>query len=103
MTNTISEAAQHKIAQTIARELNVGPQQVGAAAALLDVGETVPFVGRYRKEVTGNWTIPSSAIWKNGCSICGNSKNGAGGSWRLSRSKASSRTNCASQCAGRAP
>ena len=54
MTNTISEAAQHKIVQTIARELNVGPQQVGAAAALLDEGATVPFVARYRKEVTGN-------------------------------------------------
>jgi protein Tex len=54
MTNTISEAAQHKIVQTIARELNVGPQQVGAAAVLLDEGATVPFVARYRKEVTGN-------------------------------------------------
>ena len=54
MINTISEAAQHKIVQTIARELNVGPQQVGAAAALLDEGATVPFVARYRKEVTGN-------------------------------------------------
>ena len=54
MTNTISEAAQLKIVQTIARELNVGPQQVGAAAALLDEGATVPFVARYRKEVTGN-------------------------------------------------
>ena len=54
MTNTISEAAQLKIVQTIARELNVGPPQVGAAAALLDEGATVPFVARYRKEVTGN-------------------------------------------------
>ena len=54
MTHTISEAVQLKIVQTIARELNVGPQQVGAAAALLDEGATVPFVARYRKEVTGN-------------------------------------------------
>ena len=54
MTNTISEAAQIKVVQTIAKELNVGPQQVGAAAALLDEGATVPFVARYRKEVTGN-------------------------------------------------
>jgi uncharacterized protein len=49
MTHTISEAAQLKIVQTIAWELNVGPQQVGAAAALLDEGATVPFVARYRK------------------------------------------------------
>jgi uncharacterized protein len=54
MTNSISEAAQLKIVQTIARELNVGPPQVGATAALLDEGATVPFIARYRKEVTGN-------------------------------------------------
>src|SRR5262245_43015240 len=54
MTNPISEVAQIKIVQIIAKELNVGPQQVGAAAALLDEGATVPFVARYRKEVTGN-------------------------------------------------
>ncbi|MEW5249394.1 Tex family protein [Microbulbifer discodermiae] len=37
----------------IAQELNVGPQQVTAAVALLDEGATVPFIARYRKEVTG--------------------------------------------------
>jgi len=54
MTHTISEAAQIKIVQTIAKELSVGPPQVGAAVALLDEGATVPFIARYRKEVTGN-------------------------------------------------
>ncbi|HEX2931169.1 MAG TPA: Tex family protein, partial [Candidatus Binatia bacterium] len=54
MTNTISEAAQIKIAQLIAKELGVRPQQVAAAVALLDEGATVPFIARYRKEVTGN-------------------------------------------------
>ena len=38
----------------IAKELGVGPPQVAAAAALLDEGATVPFIARYRKEVTGN-------------------------------------------------
>jgi uncharacterized protein len=54
MTTTISETAQNKIVQIIAKELSAGAQQVGAAVALLDEGATVPFIARYRKEVTGN-------------------------------------------------
>jgi len=41
------------IEQRIAAELGVRPQQVSAAVQLLDEGATVPFVARYRKEVTG--------------------------------------------------
>ena len=54
MTNNISEAAQIKIVQLIAKKLGVGPHQVAAAVALLDEGSTVPFIARYRKEATGN-------------------------------------------------
>lgn len=43
----------HNIAQIIAQELNVREQQVTATITLLDDGATVPFVARYRKEVTG--------------------------------------------------
>lgn len=42
-----------RIVQTIASEINARGEQVGAAVALLDGGATVPFVARYRKEVTG--------------------------------------------------
>lgn len=42
-----------QINQQIAQELNVRPQQVEAAVKLLDEGSTVPFIARYRKEVTG--------------------------------------------------
>ncbi|MEV8467782.1 Tex family protein [Fluviibacterium sp. DFM31] len=42
-----------RIAQTIAQDINARPQQVTAAVQLLDGGATVPFVARYRKEVTG--------------------------------------------------
>ena len=49
-----SEVAQSKINQVIANELNVRVQQVAAAVVLLDEGATVPFIARYRKEVTGN-------------------------------------------------
>ncbi len=42
-----------QIALTIANELGVKEAQVAAAVALLDEGSTVPFIARYRKEVTG--------------------------------------------------
>ena len=42
-----------RIARTIAAEIAARPDQVSAAVALLDEGATVPFVARYRKEVTG--------------------------------------------------
>ncbi len=44
---------EHRIAQTIASDIAAQPPQVQAAIALLDEGATVPFIARYRKEVTG--------------------------------------------------
>ena len=41
------------IDRQIAQELGVREEQVTAAVALLDGGATVPFIARYRKEVTG--------------------------------------------------
>ena len=41
------------VIQHIAEELNVNLKQVVAAVNLLDEGATVPFIARYRKEVTG--------------------------------------------------
>ena len=41
------------ITQRLATELNIRPQQVDATIGLLDEGATVPFIARYRKEVTG--------------------------------------------------
>ena len=41
------------ISSTIARELGVREEQVVAAITLLDEGNTVPFISRYRKEITG--------------------------------------------------
>lgn len=38
---------------TLAAELGIAPKQVEATIALLDEGNTVPFIARYRKEVTG--------------------------------------------------
>jgi len=43
-----------RIVQTIASEISARSEQVKAAVALLDEGATVPFIARYRKEVTGS-------------------------------------------------
>jgi uncharacterized protein len=50
---TPSNSRLPSIAKRIADELNVQEQQVSAAVGLLDEGATVPFISRYRKEVTG--------------------------------------------------
>jgi uncharacterized protein len=42
-----------QISQTIAAELKIKIEQVNAAIGLLNEGSTVPFISRYRKEVTG--------------------------------------------------
>ncbi len=42
-----------KIINTIAEELNIKPKQVEATITLIDEGNTIPFIARYRKEVTG--------------------------------------------------
>ncbi|NVK42374.1 MAG: RNA-binding transcriptional accessory protein [Oceanospirillaceae bacterium] len=42
-----------QIEQLIAGELGARPEQVNAAIQLLDEGASVPFIARYRKEVTG--------------------------------------------------
>ncbi|UNK58845.1 RNA-binding transcriptional accessory protein [Pseudoxanthomonas daejeonensis] len=49
----VSAALARKIAQTIADEIGAQAAQVVAAVELLDEGATVPFIARYRKEVTG--------------------------------------------------
>lgn len=45
-----------KITDKIATELNIQATQVHAVIELLDGGATVPFISRYRKEVTGGLT-----------------------------------------------
>ena len=41
------------IIATIAEELGVKKSQVEAAVGLIDEGNTIPFIARYRKEATG--------------------------------------------------
>jgi uncharacterized protein len=49
----MASSAELRITQKIAEEIGCSLHQVVAAVGLLDEGATVPFVARYRKEVTG--------------------------------------------------
>ena len=40
--------------EALAKDLNLRPAQVQAAVELLDAGNTIPFIARYRKEATGS-------------------------------------------------
>ena len=42
------------ILQQLAQELNIKPHQAEAAVRLIDEGNTIPFIARYRKEATGS-------------------------------------------------
>ena len=50
----------NKIYQKIAEELQIREAQVEAGVKLIDEGNTIPFIARYRKEVTGN--LPFAAF-----------------------------------------
>ena len=41
------------IVKTLAQEFGIKEEQVTATVALIDEGNTIPFISRYRKEVTG--------------------------------------------------
>jgi len=57
-TTTLTLEAPEQIAlrinNQIAKEMNVRPQQIAVTVALMDEGATIPFIARYRKEVTGS-------------------------------------------------
>ena len=57
----------NKIIQIIADELNVKEEQVTNTIKLIDDGNTIPFIARYRKERTGvccsYWTSVTNTSW----------------------------------------
>ena len=53
MTQSVTVGTIKSVTARLAEELAVGEGQVAATVALLDEGATVPFIARYRKEVTG--------------------------------------------------
>lgn len=54
-TESISQEVDHeRVLRLLCAELEARPEQLRAAVELLDSGATVPFIARYRKEVTGS-------------------------------------------------
>ena len=49
----LTDEANQRIICALTQEINAKASQVQAAINLLDEGATVPFIARYRKEVTG--------------------------------------------------
>ena len=49
----LTDEANQRIISALTQEINAKASQVQAAINLLDEGATVPFIARYRKEVTG--------------------------------------------------
>ena len=45
------------IIKQIALELNIRVEQVKSTLKMLEDGNTIPFIARYRKEVTGNQLV----------------------------------------------
>jgi uncharacterized protein len=52
-TEAQERAAKDRILKQIAGETGTSPKQVGTTIGLLDEGNTIPFIARYRKEMTG--------------------------------------------------
>ena len=53
MLPSIKDKAEQRIAQKIAEEIGCRHQQVSATVDLINEGATIPFIARYRKEITG--------------------------------------------------
>ncbi len=68
------------INQKLTEELDVNRWQIDAAVTLIDEGNTIPFISRYRKEATGSLNdeqpgsfmkeLLSEKIWKRRKSRC---------------------------------
>lgn len=67
------------IIQALKEELQIGRNQVEAAVKLIDEGNTIPFIARYRKEATGSLNERCCASWMSDCAIFG--------IWRIKRSR----------------
>lgn len=53
MIETEEKTNQNQLTQRLAKELKLSAKQVGSVITLLEEGNTVPFIARYRKEMTG--------------------------------------------------
>ena len=59
----------------LAEEFHLRPQQVQNTIDLIDQGNTIPFIARYRKEMTGSLDDQLYANSRNDWNTCGGWKN----------------------------
>ena len=59
------------IAELLAQELGASPVHVQNVIDLLDQGNTIPFIARYRKELHGSMDDTACGSWRTGSPICG--------------------------------
>ena len=59
------------IPQILAKELDKPQPYIENVIALLDEGNTIPFIARYRKEQHGSMDDTACGSWRTDCSICG--------------------------------
>ncbi|MFR5195933.1 MAG: Tex-like N-terminal domain-containing protein, partial [Eggerthella lenta] len=83
------------IQTTIARELNLTAAQVAAVIDLVDQGNTIPFIARYRKEATGGIDDATLRDLDERLATCATSKPARTRCCAPSKSRASSRPTCA--------
>jgi protein Tex len=73
----------------IATNLKIRPAQVAAAIELLDGGNTIPFIARYRKEATGTLDEEQLRAVEAELSACAGWMSAAHRCWRRLKSRAS--------------
>ena len=86
----MSEKQQPTVAAQIADELGVRERQVKAAVELLDGGATVPFIARYRKEVTGTLDDAQLRDARGAAALPARAGGAAGGDPRVDRARRAS-------------
>ncbi len=57
-------------AEQLAQELNLSLKNVQGAIDLIDAGNTIPFIARYRKEATALWMTRCCATWATAWNTC---------------------------------
>ena len=83
----------------LARELNLKAVNVEAAVKLIDEGNTIPFISRYRKEATGGMDDVPCAHSTSACPTCAILSSAKRTSFCSSTPRASSRPNSNSRFA----
>ena len=86
------------IVQALCQEFHLKTQQCENVLRLIDDGNTIPFIARYRKEQTGSLTTSCCARFTSACSTCAGWTSAAGRSPPRWRSRGISPTSFPTGC-----